>query len=410
MRLLAVVLLVLPLGRLVAQPVPAPSGWTATQGGANWIYTPANVPSGRALTVTIEPVGRLGGQDLDRWFIARAEADAARRGTLAGTITTRHDASGARVAQASYRDGQGQQWVALYTATSRASDEVRFSSMVTNLPAQAAMDYARTAGTIMAHAAVAGTNAPPPTASTPSATTNAPPVAMGSADVTILHEGRGQSTASGFAYVESADLLLNDGWAYLGLTVPPELLDVAASKRQESPKWHRWKQVGSDVFVQDGASAQWTKLTADRARPLPSGSAMHLSVIHRSATGFGGMGSYNTSGRITFLPNGRFERSSGVIAGTGAVQAGGGFVGGASSYQNQNGRASASSGSNGRVTATTTSHERGDANASGTYKVSGYTLELDGDGGLVQRVLAFYPFGDNDRLYIDRVTYNRDGR
>jgi hypothetical protein len=62
------------------------------------------------------------------------------------------------------------------------------------------------------------------------------------------------------------------------------------------------------------------------------------------------------------------------------------------------------------VTATTTSHGRGDANASGTYKVSGYTLELDGDGGLVQRVLAFYPFADNDRVYIDRVTYNRDGR
>jgi hypothetical protein len=33
---------------------------------------------------------------------------------------------------------------------------------------------------------------------------------------------------------------------------------------------------------------------------------------------------------------------------------------------------------------------------------------VDGDGGQVQRVLAFYPFGD-DRVYIRGVTYNRDG-
>ena len=213
MRWMIVVLLVVPLGPLGAQPVQAPSGWTATQGGANWVYAPAHVPPGRAFTVTIEPVAPLGGQDLDRWFTARVQADVARRGTLSGTITTRHDASsGARIAQAGYRDGQGQQWVALYTATSRESGEAQFSSMVTNVPPPAATEYARTAGTIMARAAVAGANAPPPLPGSPSATTNAPATAnapsaaIGSADFTILHEGRGQSTPNGYAYVESADL------------------------------------------------------------------------------------------------------------------------------------------------------------------------------------------------------------
>jgi hypothetical protein len=46
-------------------------------------------------------------------------------------------------------------------------------------------------------------------------------------------------------------------------------------------------------------------------------------------------------------------------------------------------------------------------NLGGRYKVSGYTLELDGDRGAVQRVLAFYPFTDNKSVYIDRVTYGR---
>ena len=58
-----------------------------------------------------------------------------------------------------------------------------------------------------------------------------------------------------------------------------------------------------------------------------------------------------------------------------------------------------------QVTTTTTSRDRGNANLGGTYKVSGYTLELDGDGGAVQRVLAFYPFADNKSVYIDGVTY-----
>jgi hypothetical protein len=210
--------------------------------------------------------------------------------------------------------------------------------------------------------------------------------------------------ATGYAYVESADLLLSDGWAYLGLTVPPEQLDEVASKQREPAKWHRWKQSGSDFLIQNGSS-QWTKLEADRVRPLPAGASLEISLIHRNSARFGGMGAYNTSATITFSQNGRFARSSGVIAGTGAVQAGGGFGGSASSYQDQHGSGSASAGSNGQVTTTTTSRGRGNANLGGTYTVSGYTLELHGDGGAVQRVLAFYPFTDNKSVYIDGVTY-----
>jgi hypothetical protein len=216
------------------------------------------------------------------------------------------------------------------------------------------------------------------------------------------------TTATGYAYVESVDLLMKDGWAYMGLTVPPEALDVGTSKRQEPGKWHRWKQVGGDVMV-EGTSGQWTKVDGDRVRPLPSGAGMNVNLIHRTSARFGGMGSYNTSGTITLLPNGRYHRGAGVIAGTGTVQAGGGFTGGASASQDQNGRRSASAGSNGTVTATTTSRGHGDADAGGTYAVSGYALELHGDGGGVRRVLAFYPFADNTRVYIDGVTYNTQG-
>jgi hypothetical protein len=318
-------LFALPLASVRGQPVPAPSGWTATRAGASWTYAPSSLPTGQLFTLTLEPAQKLSSPDLGAWLTSQAKADVAKRGTLIGTIAPQQNSSGAWVAQTNYRDAQGQSWIALYTAAAHAGDSVQFSAIVTNLPVASAIEYARTAGTIVGGANVRSTTG-----------------------FMVMHEGRGQTTAGGYA-----------------------------------------------------------KLAADRARPLPAGAAMGISLIHRNSTRFGGMGSYNTSATIAFSQNGRFARSSGVIAGTGAVQAGGGFGGSASSYQDQHGSGSASAGGNGQVTTTTTSRVRGNANLGGTYKVTGYTLELDGDGGAVQRVLAFYPFTDNESVYIDGVTYGR---
>jgi len=387
MRLIPALLLAAPIA---AQPAPAPGGWTVVHSGANWVYTPGNLATGRTFTLTIEPVQRLGTQPLDQWLAAHAQADVSRRGTVVGAPTTQHHPSGAMITQVGYRDAQGTQWIALYTAAPRPDGSVQCSAIVTDLPASAASDYAKTAGTILG------------SLSKPDAVASAP--ASDGQIVAVLHEGRGQSTGTGYQYIESADLLLKDGWAYLGLTVPPEYLDEAASKQKEPNKWHRWKSEGNTILVEN--AGQWTKLDADRVRPLPAGAALSIALMHRHSTGFGGMGSYNTLATIAFASNGRYERSAGVIAGTGAVQAGGGFSGGAASYQDQNGRGSSASGSNGTVTTTSRSRGAGDPNLAGTYKVTGYTLELDGAGGVAQRVLAFYPFPDNKSIYIDGVTYN----
>jgi hypothetical protein len=59
------------------------------------------------------------------------------------------------------------------------------------------------------------------------------------------------------------------------------------------------------------------------------------------------------------------------------------------------------------VTATSSSASpRGNGSASGTYKVSGYTLELDCANGQVQRLLAFYPFPGDPRVYIGDTTFS----
>jgi hypothetical protein len=63
-----------------AQTVAPPPGWTTSQDGTNWIYTPVNLPAGKTFTLTVQPVEPRGGQDLTSWFTAHAQADLRRRG------------------------------------------------------------------------------------------------------------------------------------------------------------------------------------------------------------------------------------------------------------------------------------------------------------------------------------------
>jgi hypothetical protein len=196
---------------------------------------------------------------------------------------------------------------------------------------------------------------------------------------------------------------------YSGLTGPPEDLIVEASRHAEPQKWHRWRQQGNAVYLEVNGS--WRRLDGDLVRPLESGSALHKNLVHRNATTFVGMGGTVGTDRISFYPNGHFERSANVLAGSGAVQASGGFSGGASSVTNRNGTTASSSGTyagaGGSVTARSSrSVTGGGGAATGTYRLTGYTLELDCANGQTQRLLAFYPFPGKPQIFISQVTVN----
>ena len=409
-----------------SQSSSAPAGWSTSATGSGTMYQPDNLPSGKTFQLTIQPPRPLAGQSLAAWFTARVQADLQQRGggqAHIGDPQTNPD--GILLLLVPYRDRASQAWNAVYAVAS-LSGGAQFCSMVSNLPPQEMTPYIRSGAAIFGATvkqARMGQGPAPLKNDSPSGTAVAANPANGDRAPTatnqggaltskiagIIHEGRGMSTATGYQYVESVDLLLSDGWEYSGLTGPPEDLNVEASRRAEPQKWHHWQQQGTAVYLQVNGS--WSKLDGDLGRPLESGSALHKNLVHRNATTFVGMGGTVGTDRISFYPNGHFERSANVLAGSGVVQAAGGFSASAASVTNRNGTSASSSGTysgaTGSVTARSSRSTGGGAGAAtGVYKITGYTLELDCANGQTQRLLAFYPFPGKPQIFLGQVTFN----
>lgn len=414
-----------------------------SQEGSNAVYRPANLPPNQSFTLTVEPFQGLNHQPFDQWFESRTQADVVRRGTVTGTQPTRTSQPGILLKTEFVKDGAGKPWLILYSGSSAADGTGQFAAMVTNLNNQSRLiDDIRLAATVLGQnllAENAGSRAPsatppsiPGTADNhsslgssnassvrthPEQPSSSIRVAVPGAGVSesnieaVVYEGHGQTTVTGYAYVETAHLLLKDGWAYSELNVPPEDLDVDAARRLYPARWHKWRAQGKDIYLQDQRTGQWSRLDASYIRPLEPQLDLHL--IYRNSVSFGGMGSYNTTNWITFKPDGTFERARGILAGSGVVQGAGGFSGSTTSIQDRNGSSSASSGtySSGGGTAGAYSRQQsraGSLDTYGKYKVSGYTLELDLANGQIQRLLAFHPFFDKlrDSAYIGGTTYD----
>ena len=429
-RLLFVLTSVLFLARTAplihAQSSSAPPGWTASTTGPIAIYKPDNLPSGKTFQLTIRPPQSLAGQPLMAWFTAQVQADLQQRGAQARIGNPQTNPDCFLLLLAPYQDHAGQNWTAVYAVATRP-DGAQFCSMVSNLPPQEMKTYIRSGATIFGETVkqARGGQSPSPlkdnshsggsaaTDSTNRNSVSAAPPRTGAPDESaiagILHEGRGMTTPTGYQYVELVDLLLSDGWEYSGLTGPPEDLNIEASKHAEPQKWRRWRRENGAIYLQVNGS--WSRLDGELVRPLESGSALKKNLVHRNATTFVGMGGTVGTDRISFYPDGHFERSANVLSGSGAVQASGGFSGGASSRTSRNGTTASAYGTSasagGSVTARSSRSAAGDAGATtGTYRIAGYTLELDCANGQVQRLLAFYPFPSKPQIFIANVTFS----
>ena len=180
---------------------------------------------------------------------------------------------------------------------------------------------------------------------------------------------------------ERSVLLLRDGRAYLNLRWTPHDLNVAASVKGEPQQWTRWRRSGAAVQVQRGG--QWEALKGVPGLPFQKNERLTGTYGHESAYTSGTLMWGATSvwrQYYTFTPDGRFTRSA-----------------------SQNLYGNMDDG----FTRTTGSAASSNPDEEGTYRVSGYTLELRYRSGRVDRTCGFFWDAKRSRLVIGGTTYSR---
>jgi hypothetical protein len=198
----------------------------------------------------------------------------------------------------------------------------------------------------------------------------------------VFYEWKQEYEIGGLQFREALFLLLRDGTVHEGLPVPPQDLDVAASRRGEPRAWGRWRKVGTTYqFAMDGG----TRFEPKQGYVVqPARAGLPLLGRFEGNSHFeipGGAGAWSNFG-VTFSANQRFEKfrtgGAGMSAGygdtrvtTAAVYDDDGSVGAAAG-------ATVAAGSSRRTPDT--------GNRRGTYRTDGYALILTYENGTVERL------------------------
>lgn len=192
-------------------------------------------------------------------------------------------------------------------------------------------------------------------------------------------------------------LLLKDGWAYGRNGIPPSDLDVQASREREPQHWHRWKKEGKDYFIRHADTRgqlgdTWQKADSMWAvKPWPDGASISGEFIHANFSGsIAGGGTYSQDS-WRFGTDGRFSTSAYTQSSAGSWAGMNGYSSAQTSYSGANGSSASSNvmAGGGAFSSEDARRQSDGAGRRGTYRVDGYTLELQYDNGAVRRLFAF---------------------
>lgn len=195
----------------------------------------------------------------------------------------------------------------------------------------------------------------------------------------LIHHAKHVNDAIGSRLEESHVLLLQDGWAYSNLQVPPADLDVRASRDNESAAWRRWKKEGGEYFLEKADN--WEKIDGQPARPAARGET--LSGTYKSHAMYGNI--YTSVSvyidSLYFNPDGTLSSHSSMRGGTTALNSG-------------------------TFSANVASDSADDAPLH--YALDGYTLIRRDGEGRETRSLAFFWGEGQKHINIGGTTYSKE--
>ena len=221
----------------------------------------------------------------------------------------------------------------------------------------------------------------------------------------------------GSRWEEDVRFLLRDGTVYRRTEMPPDQLNVAASRQLEPQRWGRWRNAGKAYEMQaqddDGRpSGAWAPEKHQAVRPWPQDTRLEGSFSRSTFNGSMVTGGTSSTRGIRFTREGRFERSFNSLSGSGSLAAINGTVISGSAHGDGKGSSATGGGTVGTPfgTAGAVSSRKTDDGASrrGRYQLGGYVLTLDYDDGHQERLLSFPVYGDNKSVYVGSGSYSLD--
>ena len=221
----------------------------------------------------------------------------------------------------------------------------------------------------------------------------------------VFHHGESVYQMTGLAFVESDTLLLKDGTVRFGLPCAPADLDVAASRKYEPKAWGVWRSApGGKLEVRRADETAWGPLKGFAV--LRAGVGEKLSGTFSTRSAYGTVGAVSTFYQsYTFQPTGQFSRYDSSLHGSTMTST---MATGASvSAAGDNHGASAGGSGPGFAVATSTKRPN-TGDASGAYRLDGYTLELRYDNGTVLRVPAYFWNAKRDNFSINGRTFSNE--
>lgn len=387
--------------------------WQSRQEGNNLVFSPGDLRQNEVYSITITPPEPLDGE-FSTWFSSRVRTPNDGKALSTGAVDRKSERM--LVQSVMLQSTTGGKLLRVYTGIHRPDGQVQLCYVTSSPSTELIRRYVQPTAALIAKNTLGATpsqDAPtkvapskPPKKEEPSIAVAAPGTGVRPEQIeALLYSGQGMYLAMGYQYVEKVHLLLRDGTVYNDLKIPPEDLDVALARQVYPDKFTHWRKEAGHYLVEK--NGQWTKLNATAVTPAEPGSGHIKNLVHQTAYSMGGLGGSVFTYRLKLMPDGRFERSSGAQHATGAMQSTAGFASSATSVSDKTGTQSVAGGGNGNVYAYSQSKSMdGAADKVGTYRVTGYTLELKCASGRVERLLTFYPFRDHDKLYVAGATYD----
>lgn len=211
------------------------------------------------------------------------------------------------------------------------------------------------------------------------------------------------SRVSGTSEVnEKVYLLLKDGTIHADLPVPPDQFDAALSRQHEPNKWGRWRKVGGGYEV-SWAGKPFEQLPCDIMLPAPRGIRLSGRYSTGRSSGMIGMGGSYSLWGVTFTPDGRFSKDrSGGASGANIYGADGSTFSTNMTYDDNG--SSVVLGGPDVVGGVSQKNRNPKADREGAYFISGYTLTLRYDNGLVARWPFFFVDAQHKTLWFEDAT------